>query len=218
MVEILDVRGLLSGSGEYPRRASPPSAVVVHHTATSPALTPLSIAAYHVYTRGYPGIAYHYCVAPTGTVWQCNDDDAISYHAGCMAVCGPNCPLNANAYSVGVALIGDFTREPPPAAQLAATRELVAHLRGLYGDLALIGHREAHAAATACPGDTFDSWRGALEGPMADGERERAKAARWHAEEAVREIERSIESLQAARKRLIEETIAKLYEVERQGT
>lgn len=163
-MEILDVRGLLTTSGEYSRRSGAPTAIVVHHSATSPALTPLAIAAYHVYTRDYKGIAYHYCVGPDGTVWQCNDDAAISWHAGCAAVHGPNCPLNANAYSLGVCLVGNFMETGPPPAQLAAARELVAHLRAQYGYLTIIGHREAHGARTECPGDTWPEWKGELEG------------------------------------------------------
>ena len=57
-----------------------------------------------------------------------------------------------------------------------------------------------------------------MEDDMTDENRERLVTARWNAEEAVRQIEQTIESLQAARKRLVEETIPKLYEVEGQGT
>ena len=53
---------------------------------------------------------------------------------------------------------------------------------------------------------------------MAELTPEDAGSARWHAEEAVRQIEQTIESLQIARKRLVEETIPKLYEVEGQAT
>jgi hypothetical protein len=53
---------------------------------------------------------------------------------------------------------------------------------------------------------------------MAELTPEDAGAARWHAEEAVREIERTIEVLQEARKRLVEETIPRLYAAEGQAT
>ena len=56
------------------------------------------------------------------------------------------------------------------------------------------------------------------EGYMLDEERERIVAARWNAEEAVRQIEQTIETLQQARQRLVEETIPKLYAAEGQGT
>lgn len=56
------------------------------------------------------------------------------------------------------------------------------------------------------------------EGDMTDEERERIVTARWNAEEAVREIERIIETLHSARDRLVNETIPKLYAAEGQGT
>jgi N-acetyl-anhydromuramyl-L-alanine amidase AmpD len=213
---IVDLRGSLPTNGAYLTRRNPPTTIVVHHSA-SPASTSIrTIAEYHVGTRGYPGIAYHYVVAPDGFVAQTNDDSAVSWHAGCAAAHGSDCPDNANTYAIGVCFVGDFTVAPPPEAQLAAGRALVAHLREKYVALPVIGHRSAHGALTACPGAAFDV--ATLE-PVT--ETPALTAARWHAEEAVRGIETIIATLEAqlaalrvVRERLVSETIPRLYQAE----
>jgi hypothetical protein len=124
--------------------------VVIHHSATPPTVTAQAIRDYHL-SRGYKGIAYHALVYRDGTVEQVNPWDALSWHAGC----GFDSPQNANAYSIGVCLVGDFTHEPPPAAQMEGTRRLVGKLVGMFGPLKVIGHREAYRVSTECPGNAF---------------------------------------------------------------
>jgi N-acetyl-anhydromuramyl-L-alanine amidase AmpD len=214
---IVDLRGSLPTTDAYLTRRNPPTLLVAHHSA-SPASTSIrAIAEYHVGTRGYMGIAYHYCVLADGFVAQTNDDMSVSWHAGCAASHGSDCPDNANTYAIGVCFVGDFTAAPPPEAQLAAGRALVAHLRDKYGNLPVIGHKQAHGCAyTACPGAAFDV--AALE-PVT--ETPTLTAARWHAEEATRELEDALAGLdtavarvRAARARLAEEVTPRLYELE----
>lgn len=213
-MRIQDLTGALPTLREYSRREWPPTHLIVHHSATPPTVTPWIIAHYHTEIRGYPGIAYHALVYDDGTLYQTNDWDAISWHAGCAAVHGPNCPDNPNLYAIGVCLVGDFTSAIPPPAQITAALELAAYLEHLYGPLKIIGHREAHGANTSCPGDTWEVWH--LEATM---EQAKIRTARWQCEEAVREIERvlavlEIPPLREARKRLLEEAIPRLYELE----
>jgi len=215
-MQIVDLIDKLPHSGEYSKRYWPPYYAIIHHSATSPRVSPYIIADYHVNVKKYPAIAYHALIYPDGMVYQTNDWDAISWHAGCAAVHGPNCPDNANLTGIGICLVGDFTNEPPAPAQLEAAGELIIELSRMYGPLKIIGHKEAHAARTRCPGDTWTSWRVQLEDKVED----RIKTARWHCEEAVREIERVLEVLeikllQAARERLVEKVIPQLYEMER---
>jgi hypothetical protein len=160
-VRITDLRDDLPTSGAY-TSGNRRSHIVIHHSDTPPMTTPLAIARYHL-GKGDPGIAYHYLVYHEGTVYQCNDDEAETWHAGGG---GWENPLNANHYSLGICLVGDFTDAPPPPAQLQAARELVAHLRGKYGPMQVLGHGEAYMTSTACPGDTWPEWRGYLEATM----------------------------------------------------
>lgn len=156
MMNILNITALLPVSATlhyYPRAASP-TVIVIHHSATGPDVTAKAIAEYHVYGNGWPGIGYHFLVYANGKINQVNDVMTMSYHAGD----GSDSPLNTNRMGIGVCLVGDFTHTPPPAAQLAAARELIAHL-----GLPFIPHREAYNTVTTCPGDTWDSWKDSLK-------------------------------------------------------
>jgi len=156
IISLLDVRDTL------PRHATNTWAtrnvtttLVIHHTATSADVTPEAIARYHVEERDRPGICYHYVIAADGTVYWCNDDDALVWHAGC----GYDHILNTNNTSIGIALVGNFMERRPPEAQLAAARDLIALLECRHGKLWIIGHKRAYNVATLCPGDTWDDWR-----------------------------------------------------------
>jgi len=162
-MQIIDYRDKLvrNPSASWLRRTKT-THIVIHHTATSAYITPERIAEYHVGTRGYPAIAYHILIKADGEVLLCNDLDDVTWHAGCAAVHGTNCPYNANSYSVAVSFIGDFTTSLPTTAQLSSGKEVVSWLMNKYGPLIVIGHRQAHAANTSCPGNTYQLWMGKL--------------------------------------------------------
>ena len=217
---LIDLRGALPEHStlRYLARAKPPTAVVVHHTDTAPDTAPEVLARYHVEGKGYPGLAYHYLVYADGRVLHCQDDLTVTWHAGCAAQHGPDCPLNANTYALGVAFVGSFMEAPPPEGQLAAGRELLEMLDGRYGPLGLMGHGEAHGTRTACPGDAFDV-EALLVGAQ-DTRRAQIVAARWHAEESARQIEAILEIVPAlvrARALLVEQTIPLLYALEKEA-
>jgi N-acetyl-anhydromuramyl-L-alanine amidase AmpD len=91
--------------------------IVIHHTATSPTITPQRLAQYQVKTLGKAGIAYHFVVAADGTLYQTNRLETVSDHA-----------FNRNADSVGVCFPGNFTNQIPTAPQLEAGARLCAWL------------------------------------------------------------------------------------------
>lgn len=203
---ITDLTAVLPRTSPWPTRTVPPDCIVIHHSVT-PSDYPLDrIAEYHV-GRGYPGIAYHYAIPGDGAVYRCNPDDALSWHG------------HDGNTGLGVVLLGDFTSAPPTEAQLVSAAWLVGYLRGLYGPLPVLGHRDCGRAATACPGDTWLTWRERLETVMTTPTEEAQlqeengvsasteAAAKWHAEEAVRQIEAAIRALQEARQRLLDQTI-----------
>jgi hypothetical protein len=118
--------------------------VVLHHTGAGPELGPEEVAEEHVEGNGWPGIGYHFLVAPDGTIFRTQDLTVASYHA-----------RQFNPVAVGLALMGDLAEADPPAAQLAAVADVCA---GLLADLglppeALRGHREM--VPTPCPGERF---------------------------------------------------------------
>ncbi len=136
-------------------RTKAPDCLVIHHSVT-PDNFPISrIAEYHI-SRAYPGIAYHYVISGDGTIYRVNPDNLYTFHGH-----------DGNS-GLGICLLGDFTDYPPTEAQLQAAAWLVAYLRGYWGDLSVLGHREAGRAATACPGDTWPMWRDRLETVVTD--------------------------------------------------
>ena len=74
--------------------------------------------------------------------------ETISYHAA-----------GANAYSVGIALKGDFTNEWPTDAQLDAAAWLANNLKANLTINDERGHKDVQGSATACPGDTWPEWK-----------------------------------------------------------
>lgn len=148
----------------YKKRTQDISHIVIHHAETPKTHTLDQIANWHIWgilknaagkvIKGeWPGIAYHYVIAPDGTISQTQHHDTVSYHVG-----------NPNGYCLGVSLVGSFMQEKPPEdrtptpEQLRSTAHLVAWL---MQELKLpiervLGHREVpDADPTACPGDQW---------------------------------------------------------------
>ena len=120
--------------------------LTIHHTVSPPDRPIESIAAYHV-SKDWPGIGYHFVIKAGGLIYQTNQLEAVSYHAG-----------PGNHYSVGIALQGDFTNGQPPHPQIQAAAWLVGELQDRLGDLFVLPHRLMTGAATACPGATWEAW------------------------------------------------------------
>ncbi len=128
---------------------------VLNHTATPPTVTPQRIAEFQTQNQKRPrfGIAYHFCVTDAGEVYQTQPLTVVSDHAG-----------QFNAESVGIALIGNFTDTPPPAAQISATAALIAQVAAqlnLPADASdIFGYSDL--AVTESPGKTWAQWRDTL--------------------------------------------------------
>lgn len=149
-VPVYDVRSSFPEvGGRFPRRdLSGVKRVVVHHTVTSAphtiaqAMTVLqAIQTYHVEEKRWPAIAYHLCLDAEGRIYWTNGLELVTYHAGI-----------ANPDSIGVALLGTYTTEAPPAHLQEQVRTLHAGLeRELGRKLELIGHKDVDST-TQCPG------------------------------------------------------------------
>jgi hypothetical protein len=120
--------------------------LTIHHTVSPPDRTIASIAAYHV-SRDWPGIGYHYVINDQGQIYQTNYPETVSYHSA-----------GNNGYSIAISLQGDFTNAAPPVAQLAAAKWLIADLKNTLDIDSVMPHRLMPDAATACPGNTWESW------------------------------------------------------------
>ena len=121
--------------------------ITIHHSA-APANIPVeTIAAYHVNNNDWPGIGYHFCIGPDGTIYQVNRLETVSYHAGVV-----------NDYTIGICLEGDFRNGLiPTPKQIESAGHLSAWLsQKLKIPVAnIMGHKEYPKNATECPGDDW---------------------------------------------------------------
>lgn len=161
----------------------PTTHIAVHHSANAADFTSTSwsqcaanvkaIQSYHMYTRGWCDIGYHYLVCPHGDIFEgrAGGDDVRGAHDG------------YNCGSMGVCLLGYF-HPPPDQVPTAASWDSLAELaawkcdqQGIdplgsswyagYGGVVqnLYGHRDV--SATACPGDNayagLPAWRAEVD-------------------------------------------------------
>ncbi len=112
-----------------------------------------SIARFHVQTRGWIGIGYHVGVNRDGTIVQLADLNSWRAH-----IAGQN-----DRY-VGIAILGDFSTEAPPASQLEGTRAAIAWIRETYPEREVMPHTVAALPGygTECPGSIWREWWGKL--------------------------------------------------------
>lgn len=91
--------------------------IVIHHTALAPDVGPERIATVLVRDRDLPGIAYHFCIAANGIIYQTQPLTTRTGHA-----------FQFSDNSVGIAFAGDFTNTIPTSEQLQAGGQLCAYL------------------------------------------------------------------------------------------
>lgn len=138
-----------------------PCRIVVHHS-WSPnaeqwrgAATINGIYDYHVKTKNYTDIAYHYLISPDGLeVYEGRPADKIGAH------CGGNPPAGVerifgNTGSIGICVIGNYDEEKPNREALHVLAVLIADLceRWNINTAAIFGHCEAWSKPPkTCPG------------------------------------------------------------------
>ncbi|MBX3269624.1 MAG: N-acetylmuramoyl-L-alanine amidase [Sandaracinaceae bacterium] len=134
--------------------------MAIHHTS-SPSTGDVAarvrgFQAYHMDSRGWCDVGYHFLVGADGTIYEGRPLELVGAHVG-----------GHNTGNVGIALVGCF--EPrncspesrwgsaaPSDAMIASTQRLVAQLAAHYGITPsatnLRGHREHSGQSTDCPG------------------------------------------------------------------
>jgi uncharacterized protein (TIGR03382 family) len=140
--------GLVNSRSAWGARS--PAKVTVHHTATplpdsvSPEARVRQIQNYHIDTRGWCDIGYHFLVDWNGEMWQGRNETVIGAHVA-----------NNNTNNVGISFMGTYSSTPASNAQLDACAGLLGWLNDNYGipltRSYIKGHRQY--ASTSCPGD-----------------------------------------------------------------
>lgn len=136
------------------RPLSQPQYLAIHHTAGPDTQTPDQIAAYHVNSRGWGGVGYHFLIAKNGTVYYVGDLTTARAHV-----------YNYNHLAIGICLIGNFTAGKMPSTDQIQSAHLLCvkllfqtpELSNVNGWEDLVGHKQF--AATACPGDNWPQIR-----------------------------------------------------------
>jgi len=86
--------------------------IAVHHSATFEGSSE-AFANYHINHNGWPGIGYTYVIYKDGQIDWCYDWNIKTAHVG-----------NSNRTSLGICLIGNFTKEEPTEQQLQSASNL----------------------------------------------------------------------------------------------
>jgi hypothetical protein len=136
------------------RPLSQPKDLAIHHSAGPETQTPDNIAAYHVRSRGWGGVGYHFIIARNGT----------TYYVGDLTTARANV-ANKNHLVIGICLIGNFMNGRLPSHdQFLSAHELCSHLlfhtpalTNINGWEDVIGHQQLQA--TSCPGQDWLTWR-----------------------------------------------------------
>jgi tetratricopeptide (TPR) repeat protein len=131
--------------------------ITVHHSANlarSPSLREAVRAIkldqrYHMRTKGWADIGYHYLIDPAGRIWEGRDLRWQGAHAG-------NRSLNRG--NIGVCLLGNFiggrTGQAPGNDQVLALKALLQYLSRKHRiqQHNIFTHRELQGVVTVCPG------------------------------------------------------------------
>lgn len=128
------------------RKISDITHISVHHSASPMGkFTIYDFAKWHIDPKGRlkaPAICYHFGIESDGTIYQVNTLDQIAWHT-----------INANAFSIGIELNGNFEVEQPTKEQLSSLKWLINYLKEILNkDLVVKGHKEYKGNATACCG------------------------------------------------------------------
>lgn len=130
--------------------------MAIHHTQTTsdnPAQRVRAIQAYHMDSRGWCDIGYHFLVATDGQIFEGRPYPLVGAHVG-----------NNNSGNIGISHIGCFHSSEcaampptdPPKAMLEATAKLMGTLAKLenitLSEATVKGHKDHAGASTSCPG------------------------------------------------------------------
>ncbi len=126
--------------------------LVLHHTAFASSGIggpTLAAEARHMrqiqrwhFDRGWATVGYHFVISPSGRIFGGRPVDRLGAHV-----------LGHNAGTVGICLMGNFEREQPTAAALAALEHVRTRLVPGGAGVALLGHSDHRGhESSACPG------------------------------------------------------------------
>ena len=150
--KIIDISGsLVPKNPRYTRSVDRISLIVVHHFAANTTIR--NVHNYHN-TKFGRGIAYHFVIDDSATIYQCIPVNHIGTHAS-----------GYNTASLAICFTGDLTKNSPSKQRLDVAKWLIEDLKTRYPSIrTVLGHGELPLAKTACPGATKSKWLPGLKG------------------------------------------------------
>ena len=150
-------RGLLPEEWKPKAKERQWNSIVIHHTATTRGNVE-SIHEAHLKRKDgrgnhWLGIGYHFVIGNGNGMGDGAIEPTFRWRQQLHgAHAGDN---EHNQHGIGIALVGNFEKHSPTAAQMAAIKRLVRTLQGVYRIKGknVIGHSDIKA--TACPGKFF---------------------------------------------------------------
>lgn len=134
-----------------------PEYIIIHCSATkdSGTVSWQAIRRYHVDSKGWRGIGYHFGIE------RVNEEHYEILLGRLPDETGAHCSAKGmNHKSIGICCVGDFDKEVVPWHQWEACLRLTRWLMKLYNvpEENVIGHREVDSGKS-CPGKHFDMYR-----------------------------------------------------------
>lgn len=122
--------------------------VIIHHSLTkdSDTVSWEAIRKYHINTKGFRDIGYHYGIELVGgeyKIFKGRAENEVGAHT-----------LGMNDESIGICLVGNFDDVKPCDAQLNKLYELLEDIFKRYGKLPTYPHNH-FASYKTCPGTNF---------------------------------------------------------------
>lgn len=136
--------------------------IIVHNSGTRQGNARI-FNTYHLKTRKMQnGLAYHFVI---GNGSSSGDGEIEIGPRWTKQINGGHVASDyLNNIALGICFVGDFNRDRPTKAQIAALEELITYLRGRVGKIKgkpaiVVPHKKINPKPTDCPGDRFPySW------------------------------------------------------------
>lgn len=128
-----------------------PECIIIHHSATADGVVNdwTAIRRYHMDTNGWRDVAYHYGVELVGSDYQIQLGRKESEEGA------HTLEESMNFKSVGICLVGDFDKNPPPEKQLSKLYDIIRDIYKRYNKPFPIRMHREFANYKSCPGKMF---------------------------------------------------------------
>lgn len=125
--------------------------ITVHHSAVESNISTglarlISYARYHMNSRKWPAVGYHYGILPNGKIYQLVSENYVTFHD------------SINFDSIGVVLSGHYGKQKPTIEMLQSLEFLLSHLQRKYKIAKENILTHSQRGKKACPGSSIEPY------------------------------------------------------------